>query len=93
MYDGLVRYGGSDADHRAYDDARYGLDRDAERLAGEARALDAMVGDLDRAARDHADRVRRTAEAGRTLAARRADLRRQHETLAARRARLAARRH
>ena len=93
MYDGLARYGGTDADRRAYDDARYRLDQDGLRLADEGRALDALAVDLDRAGRDHALRVQRTAEVGRTLHARRADLHRQRETFAARRLRVAARHH
>lgn len=91
MYDDLLRYGGDARARRVYDDARYALLDEAERLEGEARMLDEWNADLNAGYRDHAGRVRQSAGWGQQLAERRSDLRHERETLEARRARLAVR--
>lgn len=91
MYDDLVRYGGSDADFRAYDDARYALEADADRLTEDARDLDRMAADITRAGYDSAGRVHTAAEAGRDMNQRRSALRYERDRLVQRRDRLRAR--
>ena len=91
QYDDLVRYGGSDADRRAYDRARDRLEDEGRRLEGEARMLNEWTADLDAGYRGHADRVRATAGPGQRLAERRSALRHERDVLAARRARLSRR--
>ena len=91
-YDDLVRYGGSDAEYRAYDRDRFRLSDASERLRGEAAMLNEWNADLNAGYRGHADRVRDSAGRGQRMAERRADLRHERWVLAQRRARLAARR-
>ena len=66
LYDDLVRYGGSDADLRAYDDARYSLELEAERLQDEAAELQRLADDISQSGRASADRVDRVAVRGRS---------------------------
>ena len=90
MYDDLARYGGSDADHRAYDDARYNLEAEAERLRDEAAELQRLADEISQSGRDSADRVDRVAVRGRATTQRRSALRHEREVLRLRRDRLAA---